>query len=613
MTLYAYDRGNRLTGVTDPVGRVTNYGYDSLGRRISVSNLAIQSTPLLQQTYILDGLLASLTDVNIGNNPTHFAYDGFDRLSTTTYPLGSSEVLTYDADSNVLTRRTRADQSIVFAYDTLNRLATKTPPSPAAVVSYGYDLAGRLTSVSDTSAAVTAAVPPSGTSVQYATSFGYDAVNRPTAAAWNPAATAAAPTAGSVTFSHAYNRANQRIGQSVTDSSWLNYPAATPSTVSYTSDVGNRYTAVGAVTPTYDGNGNLTSDGTFSFGYDAENRLTSASGAGNTASYAFDAQGRRKSKTVNGTTTMFVTDAGNREVLEYDGASGAILRWYAYGLGSNDVLNQTNVAAATRTALIPDIQGSVIASLDSSSGTLSKTGYLPYGKSVSAPGSFGYTAQRIDPETNGLYYYRARHYMPAWGRFLQADPIGYGGGINLYRYVGNDPLNLIDPTGLVSDNAQGSGSGSTAGVAVLAPAFQGAGSLAVGGGFAGAAVATGGALAVLCVALCPSSMGHDLPILNNQQGPKEILTPGGVPLGTPNGRDETTRNLPGGQQAAEDLYGQLSQGGTPANSPTYPGSAVTLPGGGFVGIRPGSASKSGVPAIDINIPGIDIGKIHFPG
>jgi hypothetical protein len=63
------------------------------------------------------------------------------------------------------------------------------------------------------------------------------------------------------------------------------------------------------------------------------------------------------------------TDAGNREVLEYDGTSGAILRWYAYGLGSNDVLNQMNVVAATRTTLLPDIQGSVIASLDSSSGT----------------------------------------------------------------------------------------------------------------------------------------------------------------------------------------------------------------------------------------------------
>jgi RHS repeat-associated protein len=153
-------------------------------------------------------------------------------------------------------------------------------------------------------------------------------------------------------------------------------------------------------------------------------------------------------------------------VLEYDGASGAILRWYAYGLGSNEVLNQTNVVAGTRAALIPDIQGSVIASVDSVSGTFSKIGYLPYGKSASAPGSFGYTGQRIDPETNGLYYYRARHYSPAWGRFLQTDPIGYGGGANLYAYVGNDPLNGTDPLGLYTFQIGLAGSGNILGFAV---------------------------------------------------------------------------------------------------------------------------------------------------
>ena len=73
--------------------------------------------------------------------------------------------------------------------------------------------------------------------------------------------------------------------------------------------------------------------------------------------------------------------------------------------------------------------------MDSSSGVLSKIGYLPFGKSASAPGTFGYTAQRIDPEISGLYYYRARHYSPALGRFLQTDPIGYAGGVNFYTYV----------------------------------------------------------------------------------------------------------------------------------------------------------------------------------
>jgi RHS repeat-associated protein len=510
-TTFRYDALDRVATVNDAMGRATNYSYDALSRQTSISNPAIQGAPLLQQSYTPDGLVASLTDAN--NHITSFAYDGLDRLATTTYPLGSIETFTYDDDNNILTRKTRANQTISFTYDTLNRLKTKTPPSPAPVVSFAYDLAGRLTAVSDTSAAISAAVPASGSSVQYTTNLGYDALNRPTAVTWSPAPMPAVPAVGSVTFGHSYNKANQRTGQTVTDNGWFNYPAATPSAVSYSADALNRYTAVGAVTPSYDGNSNLTSDGTFTFGYDAENRLTSANGAGNTASYTYDAQGRRKTKTVNGTTTVFVTDAGNREVLEYDGSSGAILRWYAYGLGSNDVLSQMNAGAATRATLVPDILGSVIGSQDSSSGALSKIGYLPYGKSASVPGTFGYTAQRFDPETNGLYYYRARHYSPAWGRFLQADPIGYGGGSNLYAYVNNDPLNLLDPMGLDSPPAS---SAST----IALPAAGAA------SGAAGAAVAVGtlGAGAVACVLLCATQMGSDLPMVSNEQAQSGITS-----------------------------------------------------------------------------------------
>jgi len=60
---------------------------------------------------------------------------------------------------------------------------------------------------------------------------------------------------------------------------------------------------------------------------------------------------------------------------------------------------------------------------------------------------FGYDGYRYDPET-GLYHTGARYYDPRLGRFLQPDPIGQAGGVNLYAYVNNDPLNGVDPLGL---------------------------------------------------------------------------------------------------------------------------------------------------------------------
>jgi RHS repeat-associated protein len=65
-------------------------------------------------------------------------------------------------------------------------------------------------------------------------------------------------------------------------------------------------------------------------------------------------------------------------------------------------------------------------------------------------GRFGYTGQMRLPDI-GLMHYKARVYSPRYGRFLQNDPIGYAGGLNLYAYGENDPINLRDPSGLAPD------------------------------------------------------------------------------------------------------------------------------------------------------------------
>jgi RHS repeat-associated protein len=217
----------------------------------------------------------------------------------------------------------------------------------------------------------------------------------------------------------------------------------TNSTVNDTADGLNHDARIVALTGGYDANGNVTNDGTRTFTYDLGNRLTGVSLSGTAVALAYDPVGSTP------TTTRYLYD-GPRLVAEYDGTGTIVLRRYAHGPSDDNPLIEfdgTGVASTNASYYLEDRQGSIVATANASGALTANQTYDAYGVPSQWAGTrFRYTGQIVLPEAQ-LYYYKARVYDPISGRFLQTDPVGYKDDLDLYAYVGDDPVNGVDPTG----------------------------------------------------------------------------------------------------------------------------------------------------------------------
>lgn len=188
-------------------------------------------------------------------------------------------------------------------------------------------------------------------------------------------------------------------------------------------------------------------DGTRTYAYDFDNRLTGVTGVGGAVTLTYDPSGRLyQTAQVSGATARFFYDGANLAA-EYNG-SNVLQKRYVQGPGiDNPLVAYTGTGTASKVWLIADERGSVIAETNASGAATQINAYDEYGiPKAGNAGRFGYTGQVWIAEIEA-YSYRNRVYHPKLGRFLQTDPIGQAGGLNLYAYVGNDPVNWTDPWG----------------------------------------------------------------------------------------------------------------------------------------------------------------------
>jgi RHS repeat-associated protein len=216
-------------------------------------------------------------------------------------------------------------------------------------------------------------------------------------------------------------------------------------------EAGNRLRAYGGFSFDYDADGNLTHK--YRTGFDQQlswnslGQLVQAVTNGQTATYGYDGGGRRVRKTVNGVVTRYLYNGAHR-VADLDG-SGNVLAEYTYYPGT-DRPHAMRVNGSLY-YFLADGPGNVVGLVDAYGSLVNEYRYGPFGEAetvretVAQP--FRFTGRELDAET-GLYYFRARYYDPLVGRFVSEDPLGLKAGLNVYAYLGNDPVNGRDPSGM---------------------------------------------------------------------------------------------------------------------------------------------------------------------
>jgi RHS repeat-associated protein len=436
---YTFDAAGNILTVTDPDAKYT-YGYDALNRISSVDNAGTTGVPTVAFNYLYDtvGRLVTVSDRlnNTNAGQTDYTFDQLNRVTSITQTgvgVQSKRVnLTYNK-VNQMTGLSRfsdlgsanlvAESS--YAYDQsqrLTQLAHKKGANNLASYDYTYDSANKLTKIVS--------------SIDGTVDYTYDATNQLTGA------------------DHS-NQADE-VYQYDANGNRMN--------AGYQTGTNNQLLADGQFTYEYDHEGNRTKRTEAATGkvteylWDYHNRLTGvvfkdAAGAVlKSIEYTYDVNNQRIGKKIDGVVTeRYVLDR-NQIALVFDG-QGIQKSRYLYGTQVDQVLAEESGTQVRW--FLADHQGTIKDVIDNAEIAIDHITYDSFGRIVSQTNPielrFAYTGREWDGET-GQYYYRARYYDPADGRFISEDPIGFrGNDLNLSRYVGNSPTIFTDSSGYAVD------------------------------------------------------------------------------------------------------------------------------------------------------------------
>jgi RHS repeat-associated protein len=420
--------GTGLTGLATAQTLTTTYGYDADGRR---STLTHPDGTVISTTYTARSQIASIND------------DGPPPLATFTYDLAGRRV----------TKNLENTTSTSYLYDQTDQLTAlvhNRALTEIARFAYAYDTAGRRTAKNMTGTALLARNE----------SYTYDAIAQVTAANYGVrhGITNDQPLAQSFAFDAMGNR---------TSAGFTTTSGGGTTSTAYTTNALNQYTAIAGGVPTYDDNGNtLTLPGSRTFTWDGQSRLKAANiSTTATSSFVYDARNRLVRRTINGVSTFFVWD-GWSLIAEYRVVSGAFSRIarYVHGPMLDELLMQQRSTGTSPLYFHHDALGSTYFVTDSAGAVQERYTYTAFGEvnAYTAAGTapigtgpdltrFLYTGREWLKEI-GLNDHRHRHYDPTLGRWLSRDPMKERGGYNLYGYVQNNSINIVDLNGLIGLN-----------------------------------------------------------------------------------------------------------------------------------------------------------------